>query len=441
MISNAEHLVDAASGSYAPRILFDPEIYELEMERVFGRTWLFLCHEAQLKRTGDFIATYMGSDPVIAMRQRDGTIRVYLNACRHRGMKVCRAEFGNARAFTCPYHGWSYGLDGKLIHVPHEEVFAEGLDKPGLGLVEVPRVESVFGLVWATFSSDVPSLEDYLGDANYYLEASFGRSEAGVELLDGVSKWRVASNWKLGAEQFSTDMYHVYTAHKSPYQAMGTKDTGSDETLQSSSAGGGQFSSPHGHGFGWWEPEPEESPDLDIMPALLREFFLDRRSDVVARLGESRARMESHGTIFPNFSWLYQGTPTIRVWQPKGPEEMEVESHVFVDADAPEEIKRAVSRFTVLTFGLAGLFEQDDGDIWSAIQRNLRGNQIRKNRLLNVMGLGEPRPQENGGGRLTGVVSEMGSRGYMHRWAQLIGSEAYPPADLLVERPIRSAAR
>src|SRR3954470_2375304 len=103
-----EQLVDWEGGLISGRIFADSDIYEREIEQVFPRAWLFLAHESQLRRAGDFVATFMGADPILVVRQPDGSVRALLNACRHRGMPVCRADAGNARMFTCPFHGWTY---------------------------------------------------------------------------------------------------------------------------------------------------------------------------------------------------------------------------------------------------------------------------------------------------------------------------------------------
>ncbi|MBP2279118.1 Rieske 2Fe-2S domain-containing protein [Sphingomonas sp. PL20] len=114
-------MVNEETGRLNPAVYSDESLYELELERVFGRSWLLLGHESQLKKPGDFVTNYMGEDPVIVVRQKDGSIKVFLNQCRHRGMRICRADAGNAKAFTCTYHGWAYDTGGNLVSVPFEK--------------------------------------------------------------------------------------------------------------------------------------------------------------------------------------------------------------------------------------------------------------------------------------------------------------------------------
>ena len=119
MIADVSNLVDGDRGLVSRRIFIEQDIYQQELERIFARCWLFLCHESQIPKPGDFFSTYMGEDPVLVMRDTGGKVNAFLNICRHRGNRLCRADSGNASSFSCPYHGWTYGNDGGLMAVPN----------------------------------------------------------------------------------------------------------------------------------------------------------------------------------------------------------------------------------------------------------------------------------------------------------------------------------
>ena len=147
-------LIDPEGGLIDRRIFADRSVYELERERVFARCWLFLGHECEIPQPGDFVTRYMGEEPVILCRDAAGSVRVLLNLCRHRGNRVCRADRGNTKLFTCSYHGWSYTTDGTLALVPMVDAF-KNLDRASWGLIPASRVESYKGLIFASLPSVV----------------------------------------------------------------------------------------------------------------------------------------------------------------------------------------------------------------------------------------------------------------------------------------------
>src|SRR5207247_4752467 len=167
-----------------------PQVFDLEMERLFGRAWLLLGHESQVPTPGDFFTTRMAREPVIVARHTAGSARALINRCAHRGTTVCDAPSGTTRQFVCPYHGWTYGTDGALAVVP----FAEGYDPPAagrrdLGVARVPRVDAYRGFIFASLADDGPSLLAFLGHLRTSFDDLVDRAPSGqVEVAGGVFK-------------------------------------------------------------------------------------------------------------------------------------------------------------------------------------------------------------------------------------------------------------
>lgn len=417
-------MYDAERGVLDPRVFADEEIYRLEMEHLFTRSWLFLCPEGQIPDPGDFFTTYMGSDRVIVVRQKDGSVKALLNQCRHRSTELTREEFGNAKAFTCSYHGWTYDLAGNLRVVPFEEDCYRGqLDKSAWGVVEVPQLASYRGLLFGNWDPSAPSFEEYLGDGAWYLDIWCDRFDGGMELVGGVNKWVNKGNWKLGAEQLCWDSVHGQTSHVSAFMASVPADADFSQ-YDFASTGGRQFTSSLGHGCGMFGGAESDAPILELTVGSVPGQYWkhDALSQTTERLGATRAGIEAgHMTLFPNFS-LFGGMGTIRVWHPTAVDEMELWSWVMVPANAPDRVKREWWTAAQSTFGIGGIYESDDGANWSSIQRTLKGAVARRTQLNMQMGLGQlwhDDPDYPGTVSRT-LYNEGPARGFYQRWVDML---------------------
>jgi len=398
------------------QVFTSAEIYQWEKQYIFGRSWLYLCHESQLPLGGDFLTTYMCETPVIVARGEDHKIHVSVNSCSHRGLPVCRSDRGNAKRFICPYHNWSYTVEGALHTVPQEKKLSTPVDKSCLGLKQVPRVESYHGLVFGSFNKNIESLEDYLGDMRFYLDLMFDRYHGGVEVIGKAHKWRIPANWKLPVENQLGDVGHGPYLH-------GSLLKGTPQVEELEQYGLNVVPKP-GHGLALRLLPADFSVDkrmwgTDGMAAMDKEvhqYLMEKHREVEERLGKVRGRIKAltYG-VYPNFSFLW-GNNTIRIAHPRGPGLIDYWSWWVVEKNAPDHIKRKLRDNYSFFFGPGGVLEQEDAEAWSEQHKGSVMDFMDDTPYYYGLGAGEEKPHPEIPGLTGSCFNELYAREFYKRW-------------------------
>ena len=200
-------------------LYIDEELFALEQEHFFANTWSYVGHESQIRDVGDYITVDIAGRPLIAVRADDGSVRVLMNRCAHKGARVVSAASGNTgRFFRCPYHGWAYKTDGALLAIP----LKKGYDGTRLqeceasrGLVAVTNVATHRGFVFCKLGDAGPDFASYFGDALSSIDNLADRSPDGeLEITGGCLRFLHACNWKLFVENLN-DTMHPMVVHES----------------------------------------------------------------------------------------------------------------------------------------------------------------------------------------------------------------------------------
>ena len=409
-----------------------PEILELERERIFDRSWLYVGHESEVADPGDFRTREVAGRPILFCRSSDGEVRVLLNSCTHRGAVVCREAEGNAKTFQCFYHAWTFNNRGDLAGVPDIAGYGPAFRKEELGLIPVPRMTNYRGLVFASFDPDIVDFTEYLAGAKDPLDTILDQGEVdpvrqGMEIVGGTHRYSVRANWKMITEN-SLESYHVAPLHRSyiEYLRLAGADV-SQAPIRGYSAGLGnghaieEYEGNWGRPVAKWEPRwgEEARGEIDELRARLRERFGEKHANRVAEWNRNVF-------IYPNLMINDIMAITLRNYYPVTPDYTEVTAYSL--ARAGESARwRSLRLDNFLTFlGPGGLSTPDDNEAMESCQR---GYRTVKELGWSEMSRGMTRPPE--------AVDEEQLREFWRRWAtQVTGAEVST-----ARRRLRAAAR
>ena len=424
VVSQKYNIIDLEKGTLDGRVFTDPETYQDELEKIFGLAWLEISHESLIPNPNDFFLSYMGEDPVIVTRDAKGGVHVFLNMCRHRGNRVVRADDGNAKNFMCTYHGWTFSNEGRLVSVPGlQEAYYGELDVERLGLVEA-RCDTYAGIIFATWAEDAPTLEAYLGDARWYLDTVFNRSDSGMQAY-GPDKWTQPVNWKTAVDNCS-DFYHVPSTHQATMLAQQKVQGGSfPSALKSLLSLDGHQTHVNGHSINYWVQGEDDVRFAHGMTSrnvhIFEKYYKQVEQEEIRRLGYFRAKRLVVGThnLFPNtILWF-------RLEFPRGPLQSEFWHFGVAEKNMPEEAWRTIIRGGQNN-GTAGVFEMDDMDNWRQVTEAGSSPARRKIRHRLAMGMGHAGPHPEHSGVMTEkFISENNQRNFYSRWQEFMNAESW----------------
>ena len=369
------------------RVYTDPEIFALEMERIFGRAWILVGHDSQVPQPGDWIRTSMGLRDVVMIRGADETIRVLHNRCPHRGMTVCVPAKGGGRRLVCPYHGWAFDTAGKLLGVPQPGGYGDGFDAGDTrrSMAGVARVEAYRGFVFASLAAEGPTLAEFLGEISLTLDNFCDRAPDGeVEMVGAPLRQTFEGNWKLHMEN-SVDTVHPGYVHRSSVEAAqdfiaatGAAET-ADQAIQMFNANGftlNQWDSIGIHGYDGGHVFMDGFYRGGIIDPDRRDpVFEDYKARMAAAYGEERmnrifARETFNNLIYPNLSFNTR-FQQLRVIRPVSVDRTDVHSYVFRLKGAPEEMFHTAVKFVSTANSPASPVLADDLAVFEQLQQGL----------------------------------------------------------------------
>ena len=366
----------------------DPEVFQLEMERLWSRTWIYVGHASQVPNAGDFVTLDIAAKPVIMVRQTDGTIRVLMNRCAHKGTKVVSDLAGNAgKTFRCPYHAWTYRTDGTLINIPLKEGYdGTALKRDNLRLAPVRNVETYRGFVFARLSEEGIGFRDYFGDSLSSIDNLADRSPEGeLELTGGCLRFLHNCNWKMFVENLN-DTMHPMIAHAS--SAGIAKKLWQDKPADLPKPMAIEQYAPFANDYKFFDDMGvrvyEHGHSFSGVNFSIHSSYsaiTDYEEQMRSAYGEERAKKilgtVRHNTVYYPSLTIKGAIQSIRVARPLAADRTVLESWTFRLKGAPESLLQRTVMYNRLINSPMSVVGHDDLHCYRAIQEGLaaKGNE------------------------------------------------------------------
>lgn len=348
----------------------DPRVFELEMQRIFEATWVFVALESEIEQPHDFVTRQIGRQPIILTRDATGTLRGFLNSCRHKGTLLCPFRAGNRKFHTCPYHGWVYDSAGRNVGITDQADgrYPPAFDEESHDLASVARLESYRGFVFASLSAQVPGLDAHLGEARALLDLVADQAPDGLEYIPGDASYTYDGNWKLQFEN-GLDAYHFATTHAAFVDIVRQRPRAGPVPQPPGQIIAGTISTAHGHAMSWSVGAPGQEPESR---PLVRD---DRLLEAVRqRVGAARLDWmlrQRNLTIFPNLQIIDIQSLQLRTWQPLAVDRTRMSSHCLAPRGESPQARRFRIRQYEEFFNAGGLATSDDNVMYALNQNGL----------------------------------------------------------------------
>lgn len=387
--------IDESAGIYRYRrdIFTDPDLFELEMKYLFEGGWVYLAHESQIADVNDYFTTHIGRQPIVITRDKNNELHAFINACAHRGATLCRRRKGNRGTFTCPFHGWTFSNDGRLLKVKDERTTEYPVQFNTNGshdLTRVPLFKNYKGFLFGSLNPDAPDFEEYLGEAKVVLDQVADQSPEGIEILPGTSSYIYEGNWKMQMEN-GADGYHVSSVHWNYLATMQRRKEGGTQAVDArgwSRSQGGVYGFNYGHILLWTKTLNPE----------VRPIYRDKEQ-LEERLGKERAENIVSQTrnlcLYPNVYVMDQFSTQIRVTRPISVDRTEVTIYCFGPKGESEENREIRLRQYEDFFNVSGMGTADDLEEFRACQEGYSGSAAQWNDLSRGAPLWIKGPDEN----------------------------------------------
>jgi benzoate/toluate 1,2-dioxygenase subunit alpha len=414
------------SGEVHRDVYTDAGLFELEMERLWRSAWIYVGHDSQVPKPGDYLTVEIAGQPLVMLRSAEREVRVFYNRCAHRGARLVSATHGNCGGLLrCSYHGWTYRLDGTLRTVPLKSGYAgSGFEDStaARGLAAVPAVASHRGFVFARLAAEGPSFTDYFGESLTSIDNMADRSPEGrLEVVGGILRYLHDCNWKMFIENLN-DTMHPMVAHES--SAGTARDLWKDQPPEA----------PKPMVIEQFVPFVSNYEFFDQMGVKLYEnghsytgvnfsihskysAFPEYEAQMMAAYGAERAHAilseVRHNTVYYPSLTVKGAIQTIRVVRPIAVNRTLIESLTLRLVGAPDSLLERTIMYNRLINAPTSVVGHDDMHCYRSIQEGLGANG---NEWVSI---GRNHTCEEDGRDIAGVyngTSEVSVRGQFRAW-------------------------